>query len=161
MCLIPLSIIHFRITMHHHGRSLNCCFSFNMCSRRGSEAGGQATADDVDEFDDEETFLNLDDVLQGKQCCCAYHACTVTRPLKAALRQAMLWSNNPLARLKPCFPCACTCLQMQSVHCCDSCVDGAEGNGIDMEEGAVTEHETASRAPTVLLALEDIGMQLP
>ena len=33
--------------------------------RQRTEAGGQPTGDDIDEFDDEETFLNLDDVLQG------------------------------------------------------------------------------------------------
>ncbi|CAL5219116.1 g890 [Coccomyxa viridis] len=64
--------------------------------RQRTEAGGQPTVDDVDEFDDEETFLNLDDVLQ-------------------------------------------------------------EGAGIDLEEGAAAEHEASSRAPTVLLALEDTG----
>ena len=43
----------------------------------------------------------------------------------------------------------------------DSCGDCAEGTGIDLEEGAATEHEATSRAPTVLLALEDTGKQLP
>ena len=42
----------------------------------------------------------------------------------------------------------------------DRCGDCAEGTGIDLEEGAATEHEAASRAPTVLLALEDTGKQL-
>ena len=37
--------------------------------------------------------------------------------------------------------------------------DCAEGAGIDLEEGAATEHEAASKAPTVLLALEDTGKQ--
>ena len=36
-----------------------------MCRQRSTDPGGQPTGDDFDDFDDEETFLNLDDVLHG------------------------------------------------------------------------------------------------
>ena len=45
---------------------------------------------------------------------------------------------------------------------CDdkTCTHHAEGAGIDLEEGGAVEHEASSRAPAVLLALEDSGKQL-
>lgn len=35
--------------------------------RKHSGGGGHRQVDDIDEFEDEEAFLNLDDILQGMQ----------------------------------------------------------------------------------------------
>ena len=85
-----------KTTIHHHVESSCCCSCSRTCSRRGTEAGGQPTADDIDEFDDEETFLNLDDVLHGKHTMMIYH-------LKPALSAMTLWVGNQTAGLSPGF----------------------------------------------------------
>lgn len=85
-----------KTTIHHHVESSCCCSYSNACSRRGTEAGGQPTADDIDEFDDEETFLNLDDVLHGKHTMTIYH-------LKPALSSTTLWVGSHTAGLSPGF----------------------------------------------------------
>ncbi|CAK0746455.1 hypothetical protein CVIRNUC_001693 [Coccomyxa viridis] len=81
---------------HLHGLVHQALSVISDKRQRSTDPGGQPTGDDFDDFDDEETFLNLDDVLH-------------------------------------------------------------EGAGIDLEEGGAVEHEASSRAPAVLLALEDSG----
>ena len=58
-CMVSHTIAYHLLAFRGDSKK---CFA---CSRQRTEAGGQPTVDDIDEFDDEETFLNLDDVLQG------------------------------------------------------------------------------------------------
>ena len=65
--LLARWILH-RNTLTSPGASIICnhaAVCVSMCRQRSTDPGGQPAGDDFDDFDDEETFLNLDDVLHG------------------------------------------------------------------------------------------------
>ena len=153
------------------------------CRRRASKGlSGQQEADH-DDLDDEEQFLNLDDVLEGNACpllsrsvvsMCAFAAYFVVSFSSDALAWATLlywqytgapsacwsaWSRGTrqcfrLCFLHPCWQFSPKTFETHNTHVTKLHCVYSEGTAIDMDQTSTTAIPAAVRPPAALLALE-------